>query len=202
VFRTTRPGELMVNATRLSGRDGRMLNVIDPVDFTEAEVVGRRQVREYARFLRQHVPGCEASYVVDTGVEAGIRQTRTIVGTETLRNADVVGARKFHDGIARSPWPIELHSGNRPKLEWLLDDVYEVPYLTLVPATGENLIVAGRCLSAEHEALASARVTAQCFEYGHAAAVASVLSLTSEMPYRKIPGADVRAAMTTNGSAL
>ena len=202
IFRTTRSGELMVNATRLSGRDGRMLNVIDPADFTEAEIVGRRQVREYARFLQQHVPGCEASHVVDTGVEAGIRQTRTIVGAKTLRNADVIEARKFADGIARSPWPIELHSGSRPKLEWLLDDVYEVPYLTLVPATGENLIVAGRCLSAEHEALASARVTAQCFEYGHAAAVASVLSLTSEIPYRDIPGADVRAAMTKNGSAL
>ena len=76
-FPTTRPNELMVNATRLSGRDGRMLNVIDPKDFTEAEILGRHQVREYARFLANFVPGCEKSYVVDTGVEAGIRQTRS-----------------------------------------------------------------------------------------------------------------------------
>jgi hypothetical protein len=202
IFRTTRPHELMVNATRLSGRDGRMLNVIDPEDFTEAEIGGRQQVREYARFLAEYVPGCEDSYVVDTGVEAGIRQTRSIVGVETLTNDDVVAGRKRHDGICRVPWPIELHSGERPKLHWLLDDYYEVPYSTLVPERGENIIVAGRCLSATHEALASARVTAQCFEYGHAAAVAAVMSLGDGTAFRKISGEAVRAVMASNGSAL
>ncbi|HLU44243.1 MAG TPA: FAD-dependent oxidoreductase, partial [Natronosporangium sp.] len=160
------------------------------------------QVREYARFLAEYVPGCENSYVVDTGVEAGIRQTRSIVGIQTLTNDDVVTARKRSDGIVRVPWPIELHSGERPKLHWILDDYYEVPYGTLVPETGENIIVAGRCLSAEHEALASARVTAQCFEYGHAAAVATALSLKNGTPLRDIPGETVRAAMASNGSAL
>ncbi|MGQ9367525.1 FAD-dependent oxidoreductase [Azospirillum sp. ST 5-10] len=202
VFPTTRPGELMVNATRLSGRDGRMLNVVDPADFTEAEILGRRQVRDYARFLADHVPGCAASHVVDTGVEAGVRQTRTIAGVETLRNADVVGGRKRGDGICRVPWPIELHVGDRPKLHWLLDDWYEVPYHALVPETAENVVVAGRCLSAEHEALASARVTAQCFEYGHAAAVAAVMSIDDDAALRDLDVAAVRAAMTRNGSAL
>jgi glycine/D-amino acid oxidase-like deaminating enzyme len=202
LFRTTRPHELMVNATRLYGRDGRMLNVIDPEDFTEAEIGGREQVREYARFLAEYVPGCENSYVVDTGVEAGIRQTRSIVGVETLTNDDVVECRKRGDGICRVPWPIELHSGERPKLHWLLDDYYEVAYPTLVPERGENIIVAGRCLSAEHEALASARVTAQCFEYGHAAAAAAVMSLDDGTALRKISGTAVRAVMAANGSAL
>ena len=202
LFQTPRPNELMVNATRLSGRDGRMLNVIDPEDFTEAEIAGRAQVREYARFLAEYVPGCEDSFVVDTGVEAGIRQTRTIIGVETLTNDDVVQGRKRADGICRSPWPIELHSGDRPELHWLLDDYYEVPYATLVPEHGEGVLVAGRCLSAEHEALASARVTAQCFEYGHAAAVAAVMSLDDDIRVREIAGERVRAVMASNGSAL
>lgn len=202
IFGTTRPNELLVNATRLSGADGRMLNVIDPADFTEAEIGGRRQVRSYARFLADNIPGCEDSFVVDTGVEAGIRQTRSIVGVQTLRNDDVLAVRKDPTGICRSPWPIELHNGDRPKLHWILDDYYEVPYLTLVPETGENIIVAGRCLSAEHEALASARVTAQCFEYGHAAATATLLSLESDTAFRDLDGQLVRKKMSTNGSAL
>ncbi|MEU0156686.1 FAD-dependent oxidoreductase [Micromonospora fulviviridis] len=202
IFQTPRPGELMVNATRLTGPGGRMLNVIDPEDFTEAEIGGRRQVREYARFLAENVPGCTDTYVVDTGVEAGVRQTRSIVGMDRLTNDDVISARKRSDGIVRVPWPIELHSGERPKLHWLLDDYYEVPYSTLVPAVGENIIVAGRCLSAEHEALASARVTAQCFEYGHAAAMAATISLADDTPFRQIAGDSVRAAMKANGSAL
>jgi len=202
IFPTTRPGELMVNATRLAGQDGRVLNVIDPVDFTEAEIFGRRQVREYAKFLKNFVPGCESSYVVDTGVEVGIRQTRSIVGVETLTNEDVLTCRKRSDSICRTPWPIELHAGDKPKLHWLLDDYYDVPFNTLVPKVGENIIVAGRCLSAEHEALASARVTAQCFEYGHAAGIAAVKSINENTPIRDLRGEDIRAVMIENGSAL
>jgi hypothetical protein len=202
IFPTTRPGELLVNATRLSARDGRMLNVINPEDFTEAEILGRQQVREYARFLKDHIPGCEKSFVVDTGVEAGIRQTRSIVGKDVLRNEDVVEGRKRSDGICRVPWPIELHSGDKPKLHWLLDDYYEVPYRALIPERGENIIVAGRCLSAEHEALASARVTAQCFEYGQAAAIAAVMSLDRECGFSQLHGEEVRAEMARHGSAL
>ena len=202
IFPTTRPNELMVNATRLAGQDGRMLNVIDPVDFTEAEVFGRRQVRAYTKFLNQFVPGCEEGYVVDTGVEVGIRQTRSIVGVDTLTNDDVVSCRKREDGICRTPWPIELHNGNKPKLHWLIDDYYDIPFGTLVPAVGENILVAGRCLSAEHEALASARVTAQCFELGHAAGVAAVQAIETNTAIRDLKVADIRETMIANGSAL
>ncbi|NGP05759.1 FAD-dependent oxidoreductase [Rhodococcus sp. 14C212] len=202
VFRTPRPNELMVNATRIDGRDGRALNVIDPEDFTEGEVVGRLQARAYADFFRAHIPGCASSYLEDTGIEVGIRQTRSIVGHETLRNDDVLQARKREDGICRVPWPIELHDSKGSNLHWLLDDYYDVPYLSLVPLTGENIIVAGRCLSAEHEALASARVTAQCFEYGHAAGVAAALSIDENLPFAKLDGRGVRAVMAANGSAL
>lgn len=202
IFPTTRPNELMVNATRLAGQDGRMLNVIDPQDFTEAEVFGRRQVRDYTRFLNNFVPGCEEAYVVDTGVEVGIRQTRSIVGLETLTNEDVVNCRKREDGICRTPWPIELHNGNKPKLHWLLNDYYDVPFASLIPAVGENIIVAGRCLSAEHEALASARVTAQCFEYGHAAGIAAAKAIDEKKRIRDLNIDQIRTIMTKNGSAL
>lgn len=202
IFDTGRPNELLVNATRLTAPDGRMLNVIDPADFTLAEIGGRRQVREYTRFLADAVPGCAGAYVVDTGVEAGIRQTRTVAGVQTLRDTDVVDGTKRADTICRSPWPIELHDGQKPKLHWLLDDYYDVPYGTLVPERGENIIVAGRCLSAEHQALASARVTAQCFEYGHAAAVATLASLDSGVAYRDLDVRIIQDRMIANGSAL
>jgi len=203
IFTSTRPGELLVNATRLSARDGSMLNVIDPEDFTEAELAGRRQVRDYAAFLARELDGCGDSYVVDTGVEAGIRQTRSIVGAAELSNQDVVEARKRPtDGICHAPWPIELHDGDRPKLHWLVDDYYDVPYLSLVPERLENVIVAGRCLSAEHEALASARVTAQCFEFGHAAGRAAVLSIATGATFRRLDPTALRSEMITDGSAL
>ena len=202
VFPSPRPNELMVNATRLTARDGTLLNVIDPAHFTEAEIRGRAQVREYASFLAAHVPGLGKSFVVDTGVEVGIRQTRTIEGAETLTNDDVTSCRKRTDGICRSPWPIELHVGDKPKLQWLIDDFYDVPFGALVPAVAENVIVAGRSLSAEHEALASARVTAQCFEYGHAAGVAASLSVETGSRFRDLDIGEIRRRMMLGGSAL
>ncbi len=202
IFDTPRPDQLLVNATRIVGLDGRDLNVTNPEDHSEAEICGRMQVREYARFLKEYIPGCENSYVNDTGVEVGVRQTRSIAGVERLTNEDVLGRRKRSDGIARSPWPIELHYGEKPKVEWLLDDYYEVPYGALVPETGENIIVAGRCLAAEHEAMASARVTAQCFQYGQAAALAADLALKSQTPLREIDGAEIRSLMNEDGARL
>jgi glycine/D-amino acid oxidase-like deaminating enzyme len=202
LFTTPRPGELLCNCTRVIGPDGRELNTLYAADFTDAEIEGRRQVREYARFFRDHLAGCEASFVNDTGVQVGVRQTRQALGAALLANDDVVAARKFADGIARSPWPIELHAGQKPRVEWILDDFYEVPYGCFVPQSGHGLLLAGRCLSAQHEAVASARVTAQCFSYGHAAGHAAAMSLEAGVEPRALRGEDVRDRLNRDGARL
>jgi hypothetical protein len=202
LFPTTRPGELLCNCTRITGTDGRELNPLFYDDFTEAELNGRRQVHAYARFLREYVAGCENAFINDTGVQVGVRQTRQVEGVSKLMNADVVSARKFSAGIARSPWPIELHAGAKPKVEWVLDDYYEVPYGCFVPSRGEGLLVAGRCLSAEHEAVASARVTAQCFSYGHAIGHAATLAVRQRIEPRALEPQAIRDALERDGACL
>ena len=202
MFATTRPNELLCNCTRLTGLDGRELNTLYHRDFTDAEIHGRRQVREYERFFRNTLAGCENAYVNDTGVQAGVRQTRQVEGLAKLMNADVVSARKSADSIARSPWPIELHAGAKPKVEWILDDYYDVPYGCFVPKDSENLLVAGRCLSAEHEAVASARVTAQCFSYGHAVGHAAVIAVRDRVSVRSIATGQIRERMNREGARL
>lgn len=202
LFPTTRPNELLCNCTRIIGRDGRELNPLLVEDITEAEIEGRAQVREYARFFRQYLAGCEESFVNDTGVQVGVRQTRQIVGRATLRNDDVTRGAKFRDGIARSPWPIELHSGDKPRLVWLTDDFYEVPLDCFVPERGEALLAAGRCLSAQHEAMASARVTAQCFSYGHAIGHAAAIAVKERISPRAVDASQVREFLNRDGAQL
>ncbi|MDC0522140.1 FAD-dependent oxidoreductase [Candidatus Pelagibacter sp.] len=202
LFSTTKPNELLCNCTRVIGEDGRELNSLYYKDFTEAETQGRKQIREYAKFFKENLKGCEKSFVTDTGTQVGIRQTRQVDGVYKLKNSDVINGKKFKDGIARSPWPIELHSGNKPKVEWLLDDVYEVPLNCFIPKNGEGIIAAGRCLSAEHEAVASARVTAQCFSYGHAVGHAASISIKENMLLRVIKGENVREILNKEGARL
>ena len=164
LFPTVNPGEVLVNGTKITGFDGRALDVTDPLDHSEAEQFSIYQAKAFFNFLKEEIPGCENAYFIDYAQEVGVRQTRSITGVKRLTNEDVVNGRKLKDTIARSSWPIELHYGSKPKTEWLIDDYYDVPFGALVPSSGQNVIVAGRCLSAEHEALASCRVTAQCFE--------------------------------------
>lgn len=202
LFPTPRPNELICNATRVVGADGRELNPLRARDFTEAEIEGRKQVREYERFFRDHLVGCEQAYLNDTGVQVGVRQTRQVVGRQTLGNKDVVVGTKYRDGIARSAWPIELHSAEKPRLSWLFDDYYEIPYECFVPVRGESLLFAGRCLSAEHEAMASARVTAQCFSYGHAIGHAAALAVKENLAVGEVEGRDIRELVNRDGAQL
>lgn len=202
LFPTPRPGELLCNATRVLGRDGRDLNPLLVRDITEAEIAGRRQARAYADFFREYLPGCERSFLNDTGVQVGVRQTRQIVALARLTNDDVLQKRKHPDAIARSAWPIELHAGEKPRVEWLRDDYYEVPYGCFVPERGDNLLVAGRCLSAEHEAMASARVTAQCFAYGQAVGLAAAIAVRERIQPRDIAGRDLREELDRRGARL
>jgi FAD dependent oxidoreductase len=202
LFPTPRPNELLCNCTRIIGRDGRELNPLLVEDMTEAEIEGRIQVREYARFFKAYLAGCEESFVNDTGVQVGVRQTRQVLGRAILRNEDVTRGTKFSDGIARSPWPIELHSGDKPRLVWLTNDYYEVPLGCFVPERGEGLLAAGRCLSAEHEAMASARVTAQCFSYGHAVGHTAAIAIKENMSPRAVNPSDVRQQLNCDGAQL
>ncbi|MCE2948883.1 MAG: FAD-dependent oxidoreductase [bacterium] len=202
LFPTPREGQLLCNATRIIGGDGRELVAVRWRDLSEAEARGRAQARAYAEFFRAHLEGCENAWLVDTGVQVGVRQTRQIAGVATLANTDVTTARKRADGVARSPWPIELHSGDRPRLVWSHDDFYEVPYGCFVPIRGESVLVAGRCLSAEHEAMASARVTGPCFAYGQAVGLAAAVSLREGIAPRAIDAGTLRDQLNRLGAGL
>jgi len=202
LFPTTHPNELLCNTTRVIGPDGRELNPLFYQDFTDAEIEGRKQVAEYARFFKDALTGCEHSYIADTAPQVGVRQTRQALGRVVLSNDDVIHARKSADGIVRSPWPIELHTGAKPRVEWIIDDFYEVPYGCFVPPRGVGILVAGRCLSAEHEAVASARVTAQCFGYGEAIGLAAAISVQQNVPPDRIEGHALRTELNKLGAQL
>jgi len=181
IFPLPNSGEVLCNMTRITYPDGTIPLGINTVDLTFAEMEGRRQARSYAQFLINTIAGFDKAYISDTGVQVGIRQTRSIVGEAMLRNDDVVNARKSKNAATFSAWPIELHRPEGVKISYLEDDYYDIPFETLIPKGAVNLLVAGRCMSAEHEALASARVTAQCFGMGYAVGAACSLMMCEKI---------------------
>ena len=84
----------------------------------------------------------------------------------------------------------------------MLDDYYDIAYDNFVPMKGEGLLVAGRCLSAEHEAMASAPVTAQCFSYGQAMGMAAALCVQGKSSPRALNVSDLRDALRKDGAVI
>jgi len=170
---TGRPGELLVAMSRIA-IDGRPLDGGDAAELTLGEMLGRDQAERCAVFLRRHMPGCEGAFVSDSAPRLGLRETRRIRGRYALSADDVLGGRRFEDGVCRAAWPIELHVPDG-RTEWrFLDDGlwYTVPYRYLLPHRVRNLVVAGRCISATREGFASVRVIGPCMGQGQAAALA------------------------------
>lgn len=203
IFRAPNGNQAIMNATSIVAKDGRTLYPTKTKDLTEAEFLGRQQVREYERFVQDYIPGFEKSYLMDTASQIGIRQSRTIIGEYTLKNNDVVEAVKSETAIVRSAWPIEVHLGsNGVKIINLDENYYEIPFETMIPKNVKNLLVAGRCISAEHEALASCRVVAQCFEEGAAAGLAALQVIRENKTTRTLSVKELQNKMREKGSLI
>ena len=177
ILPSPRSGEIVCNMTAVLNRDGTPIDSVNAKQMTDGEFSGRKQIREYQRFLTNYVPGFENSILIEIGNELGIRQSRTIQGVNTLTNEDVFHANKSDRCVAKSAWCIEAHGSDGIFMFYLEDDYYEISYDTMVPIGLDNLMCAGRLISAEHEALASARVVAQCLLTGYAAGAGSAVSI-------------------------
>jgi len=193
--------------TRLSStetRGGTVVNATDPELLSRAEMDGRRQALEYARFLRDRVPGYEKAELAGFGVQIGIRETRRVHGEYRLTRDDVLGAKGFDDQIGLCGAPIEDHHGGADTRWAYLPDgqCVGIPYRTLVPQKSGNLLVAGRCFSATHDAHASVRSMAQCMAMGQAAGSAAAIAVSRRIGPRDVPVPELRDRLRTLGAVL
>lgn len=202
--RTVLPGVVHTNMTRVSN-----VNPLDPSERSAAEREGRRQVREYVRFLRAKVPGYEDAYLLSTSIHIGVRESRRLTGQYVLTRDDVLAARGFADAIARCGAPIEDHDAGSSTIWKYVGGAdsptgatYEIPFRCLLPCRVAGLLVAGRCLSATHDAHASVRSMAQCMATGQAAGTAAALAVASDSPLSQVNIDRLRAALEKDGALL
>lgn len=167
----------------------------DARSLSQAEREGRRVVQKLLPFLRKYVPGQEYLTLVSTGTQIGVRESRRIIGDYTLTLDDYVACRTFPDDIARCAYFIDLHAvtsetaaraksisdGEDEKAErkhYALSpgQSHGIPYRCLIPQGVENLLVAGRSLSADRAVQGATRVMPFCFAMGEAVGLAAALA--------------------------
>ena len=110
------PREWRANVTQIRNARGQAMNGVDAQEVSDGEIEGRRQIREYFRFLKAEVPGFEASSIVDIAPQVGIRETRRIQGLYALTGEDILSSARFADSIGVNAWPMELHADGR--VDW------------------------------------------------------------------------------------
>jgi len=185
LYKTVQPGVWRGNTTRIFGKDGTKGG-----DLVHAELEGRRQVIFLMNFFRKHVPGFANASLVDTASQVGVRETRRVVGEYMLTAEDLITGKPFDDVVALYSYPIDLHSPTGGAVEFDENfhtaNVYQLPYRILVPVETEGLLVAGRCVSATHEAHAAIRVMPCAFALGQAAGAAAATAVRTGSRLRDV----------------
>ncbi len=202
IYRSVKDGEWSVNVSRLNGVDAT-----DPASLSAAESEGRRQVREILAFLRDYVPGAEGVRLMSLPATVGIRESRHVLGEYRLDTDDVLEGRIPDDAILLCSNSIDWHSGGKDAAGTLYIEVrdgdrYGVPFRCLVPQKVENLLVAGRCVSASAAAAAAIRVMPPCMAMGQAAGTAAALALQSGTTPRALDPASLIATLKSDGVYL
>lgn len=164
----------------------------DVADISRAATELRRKMWGNVAMLRRHVPGCEQVSLNTSATALGVRETRRISGEYTLTIDDVLDGRQFDDQVYRYACFVDIHEptpeGQSPYADRALAPgaSYGIPYRCLLPLGVENLLVAGRCFSATHEALASARMMPSCMAMGQAAGTAAALAVNYHVTPRSL----------------
>ncbi len=196
------PDQVGVNMTHMVGID-----TTDAGDLTRATIEGRRQAFHLVEVFRKVVPGMEQCYLISTAPSLGLRESRRIRGMVTISADDLMQQRAWPDAIGYGSFFIDIHNPAGPGMSgqtWRppAGFHYQIPYRALVPERVDNLLVAGRCISADHVALGSLRIMVTCMVMGEAAGAAAILSLHEEVAPRELDAALLREQLHRGNAIL
>ena len=198
LMRGFHPGSVFCNTVTIRGVDGT-----NPDAVAHAAQEGRRRCAQVARFLVQSVPGFERAQMWGIGPTVGVRETRKLEAILRLTGADLAQSRRFDDGIVACDNPID--DVMRTSADMTHDaavargDYYTIPLRALIPQRIQNLLFAGRLISADPVAFASVRGMPQCMAMGQACGVAAAQSLARGCAVQDVDAAAVVATLQLQG---
>lgn len=198
LMRGFHPDAVFCNSVHIRGVDGT-----DPAAVTRATQEGRRRCHQLAAFLRESVPGFEQARMADLGPTVGVRETRRLEAQYRITAEDLARGTKFADGIVACDNPIDdVMRGDGAMTHDAIvgaGDYYTIPFRALVPRGIENLLFAGRLVSADPVAFASVRGMPQCMAMGQATGTAAVQALGRGVAVQQIDSAALVAALQDQG---
>jgi hypothetical protein len=191
---------LHLNTTRVV-----KLNPVDAVEVSRAEMEARRQVYEIFKFLKENAASCKNAGIVSIANHIGVRESRKLKGEYILTGEDLRQMVRFEDSIAVANYSIDIHNPagtGTTMYKFQNDDYYYIPYRSLLPKEYDNMLVAGRCLSADHEAHSAARVMPTCACMGEAAGTAFAVAKDTGTNTHTLDVSVLQARLLENGAVI
>lgn len=189
------PDEYLVVMTRVLG-----LNPTDIQSLTDAYAKVYEQIPVLVSFFKKYVPGFEQSHLREIAPMLGVRESRRIMGDYVLTAEDLIAGRVFDDAVSMGGYHIDIH---RPAGTWVDSHnvrSYTIPLRSLIARDVDGLMMAGKVLSATHEAIASTRVVPICQGQGQAAGTAAALAVKAKIPVRKVPISQLQDLLAAQGA--
>ena len=180
-------------------------SAVNALERSEAEIEGRRQMRQIVDWLRAEIPGFEDARYYSIAAETGVRESRRILGRHYLTQEDFVNRAKFPDGITRCNYNIDIHSVTGAGTSFVrmkMNEYYEIPFRCLLARDVDNLSVGGRPISVSHELHASSRVMPPACSVGQAAGLGAAMASKRGLDVSAIDGTEVRSELRKMGAWL
>lgn len=181
------------------------LDPTNPFDVSKAEVIARKQIHELIGFLKENSNAFNESALISVAVNIGVRESRKLKGVHILTGDELINCTCFEDSIALGNYDIDIHSptGTGTSHRYFADgEFYTIPYRSLLPKEYDNLLVAGRCISATHEAQASVRIMPICCCLGEAAGTAVAMAQNTNRNLHTVDIKALQKTLTENGAVL
>lgn len=194
------PGVVHFNSTRVTHHDPT-----DPFEYSKAETIARKQILEIVSMLKDNFESCKDAKIMAISPEIGIREGRKLKGVHILTEQELKDCTVFEDSIALGNYDIDIHnpSGSGTSHYYFKDGTYyTIPYRSLLPKEFDNLLVAGRCLSATHEAQASVRIMPICATLGQAAGTAVQVMKKTNANAHTVDVKEIQRILEENGAAI
>ena len=157
----------------------------------------------------------ENTYILDSASHIGVRETRRVQGAYILTEQDILDKLRFEDSIGidsnrqnprgprHSPDGMEGSAQDEENRELVASlFTYEIPYRCLVPQGVNGLVIAGRAISADHEADGYTRNQPACMVTGEAAGAAAALAAQLDVLPRDLDIDLLQQALRNLGAKL
>lgn len=182
-----------------------MLDPTDPLSLSRAETEARRQVYEVMDFLKKNSKAYRDAVLISVASEIGVRESRKLKGVHIITEDELFDCTVFDDSIALGNYDVDIHSpdgtGTRIR-KFDRDKYYTIPYRSLLPKEYDNLLVAGRCISATHEAQSSVRIMPICASMGEAAGIAIAEAVKSGKTVHTLDVKAVQKSLVEHGAEI